>query len=316
MKRIGNLYEKIYSIENLQLADSIARKGKSKQYGVVMHDKNRDGNILKLHEMLKNKTYKTSEYTTFKIHEPKEREIFRLPYFPDRITHHAVMNILEPIFVSTFISQTYSCIKGRGIHAAAYAVRDSLKDFAGTKYCLKIDVKKFYPSVDHDVLKQLIRRKIKDNDLLWLLDEIIDSTEGLPIGNYLSQYFANFYLTYFDHWIKESKAVKHYFRYADDIVIFSDSKQYLHRLLHDIRQYMLSELKLTIKGNYQIFPIESRGVDFVGYVSFHTYVLLRKSIKKNYARMICKNKNSKSIASYNGWAFHCNSINLLKKLAA
>ena len=203
MKRINNLYPQIYSIENLMLADSIARKGKSNQPGIIMHDKNRDKNIQVLHEMLKNKTYKTSDYTTFTIFEPKERIIYRLPYFPDRITHHAVMNILERIFVSTFTADTYSCIKGKGIHAAAKAVKIALKDVSATEYCLKLDIKKFYPNIDHDILKCLIRKKIKDKDLLWLLDEIIDSTDGLPIGNYLSQYFANFYLSYFDHWIKE-----------------------------------------------------------------------------------------------------------------
>lgn len=314
MKRIGNLYGKIYSIENLQLADSIARKGKAKQPGVIEHDRNREENIHKLHLMLKDKTYRTSEYTTFTIYEPKERLIFRLPYFPDRITHHAVMNVLEPIFVSTFTADTYSCIKRRGIHAAARAVKRALIDVENTMYCLKLDIKKFYPSVDHDTLKQLLRRKIKDNELLWLLDEIIDSTDGLPIGNYLSQYFANFYLAYFDHWMKETKRVKYYFRYADDLVIFSDNKPYLHRLLSEISSYLNNNLKLTIKGNYQVFPVASRGIDFVGYVFFHTHVLLRKSIKQNFARMLKQRRNVKSIASYNGWAAHCNSKNLLKKL--
>ncbi len=314
MKRIGNLYEKIYNIDNIILADTIARKGKMNQPGVISHDEFRKENILKLHEMLKNKSYKTSEYTTFTIYEPKERIIFRLPYFPDRITHHAIMNVLEPIFVSTFTADTYSCIKKRGIHAAAYAVRRALKDIEGTQYCMKLDVKKFYPNIDHDVLKQLLRKKIKDNDLLWLLDEIIDSTEGLPIGNYLSQYFANFYLSYFDHWIKEDKRVKYYFRYADDLVILSDNKPYLHKLLADIRVYMHDKLKLEIKHNYQIFPVDIRGIDFVGYVFRHTHILLRKSIKQNFARMIAKRKNNQSIASYSGWAKHCDSKNLLKKL--
>lgn len=314
MKRINNLYSKIYSIENLQLADQKARKGKKDQYGVILHDKNRESNIARLSEMLKNKTYKTSAYSTFKIYEPKERDVFRLPYFPDRITHHAVMNVLEEIFVSTFTKDTYSCIKGKGIHAAANAVKDALKDFTGTTYCLKLDIRKFYPSVDHDVLKQLLRRKLKDNDLLWLLDEIIDSAEGLPIGNYLSQYFANFYLTYFDHWIKEQKSVKYYFRYADDIVILSDNKPYLHQILSDIRIYLAQKLKLEVKDNYQVFPVAARSIDFVGYRFYHTHTLLRKSIKKSFARMLTTRKNRESIASYNGWAKHCNSKNLLKKL--
>ena len=314
MKRFNHLYEQIYSLENLQLADKIARKGKLKQPGVIEHDKNSEENIHKLHEMLRNKTYKTSPYTTFTIFEPKERVIFRLPYFPDRITHHAIMNILEPLFVSTFTADTYSCIKGRGIHAAAKAVKLALKDTENTIYCLKLDIKKFYPNIDHETLKLLLRRKLKDADLLWLLDEIIESTEGLPIGNYLSQYFANFYLTDFDHWLKEEKKVKYYFRYADDMVILSADKPYLHQLLSEIRAYLDENLKLTIKDNYQLFPVDARGLDFVGYVFYHTHTLLRKSIKKNFARMIANRKNVQSIASYNGWATHCNSKHLMKKL--
>src|ERR1700741_3403495 len=233
MKRIGNIYPQIYSMENLQLADKKAMKGKSGQYGVQVHLTNQEQNIQQLHIILRDKTYTTSAYTTFKVFEPKERDVYRLPYFPDRITHHAIMNILEPIFVSVFTADTYSCIKGKGIHAASNALKEALKDVENTQYCLKLDIKKFYPNVDHDILKQLLRRKFKDNDLLWLLDEIIDSADGVPIGNYLSQYFANYYLTGFDHWIKEVKKVKNYFRYADDLVILSSNKAYLHALLSD-----------------------------------------------------------------------------------
>jgi len=314
MKRLNNLYNKIISIENLALADEKARKGKANQYGIKLHDKNREANIQLLHEMLKNKTYRTSVYSTFKVYEPKEREIFALPYFPDRITHHAVMNILEPVFVSVFTADTYSCIKGKGIHGAHRAVLKALRDVPGTQHCLKLDVKKFYPTIDHDVLKQLLRRKIKDKDLLWLLDEIIDSAPGVPIGNYLSQYFANFYLTYFDHWIKGQKAVKYYFRYADDIVILAPDKALLHSLLSEIAQYFGTKLNITIKENYQVFPVEARGIDFVGYRFYHTHTLLRKSIKQNFARMLAKRKNPASIASYNGWLKHCDSKHLKKKL--
>lgn len=314
MKRISGLYEQICSIENLELADMIASKGKSMQPGVIAHNKNRDENIRKLHLMLIDKTYVTSAYTTFKIYEPKEREIFRLPYFPDRIIHHAIMNVLENIFVSVFTADTYSCIKERGIHAAARNLRKALCDESGTQYCLKLDVKKFYPNIDHDILKQLLRRKLKDQDLLWLLDEIIDSAPGLPIGNYLSQSFANFYLTYFDHWIKEVKKVKYYFRYADDLVILSDSKPLLHQLLSEIKNYLQHKLKLSVKHNYQVFPVDARSIDFVGYRFYHTHTLLRKTIKKNFACMISKSRNPASIASYYGWAKHCNSNHLIKIL--
>lgn len=314
MKRINNLYQKIFSLDNLALADEKASKGKSKQYGVILHNRNKETNLLLLHEILLNKTYKTSAYSTFKIHEPKEREVFRLPYFPDRIVHHAVMNVMEEIFIKCFTADTYSCIKGKGIHAAANAVKMALQDKENTIYCLKLDIKKFYPNVNHDVLKQLLRRKIKDADLLWLMDEIIDSAAGLPIGNYLSQYFANYYLTFFDHWIKETKAVKYYFRYADDIVVLHGNKLYLHELLTQIKEYLHYNLKLTVKENYQVFPVDARSIDFVGYRFYHTHTLLRKSIKKNFARMLKRNNNQASRASYIGWAIHCNSRNLINKL--
>lgn len=314
MKRIGNLYSRIYSMDNLVLADAIASKGKTKQYGVILHNRNKDGNLQSLQEMLIKKTYRTSQYSTFKVFEPKERLVYRLPYFPDRILHHAIMNVMEGVFVGTFTRDTYSCIKGRGIHDAAQKVKSALNDRENTAYCLKLDIKKFYPSIDHDILKQLLRRKIKDVDLLWLLDEIIDSADGVPIGNYLSQYLANFYLTYFDHWIKESLHVKYYFRYADDIVILHSSKEHLHALLSDIRTYLEARLNLQVKSNYQVFPVAARGIDFVGYKFYHTHTLLRKGIKQNFARMLKHKPNDASIASYKGWAKHCNSINLMNKL--
>ena len=314
MKRVGGLFERICSMSNLQLADKKARKGKKKQCGIRSFDRNREVNLLLLRDKLLSKTYKTSAYTVFKIFEPKERDVYRLPYYPDRILHHAIMNVLEPVFTGVFTADTYSCIKGRGIHGAANAVKKALRDRDGTTYCLKLDIKKFYPSVNHDILKQLLRRKIKDADLLWLLDEIIDSAEGLPIGNYLSQYFANFYLTYFDHWLKEVKSVRHYFRYADDIVVLHSDKQCLHDLLDSIKSYLIDNLDLKVKENYQVFPVSIRGIDFVGYRFYHTHILLRKSIKKNFARMMARNRNVKSIASYYGWTKHCNSKNLNRKL--
>lgn len=317
MKRIGNLYKKIYSLDNLRLADERARRGKRRSYGVRFHDCNREANILKLHQQLKNKTFKTSPYEIFKIFEPKEREIYRLPYFPDRIMHHAVMNVLEPVWMSIFTADTYSCIKGRGIHTCAAKLKKHLQeDVTGTRYCLKLDIRKFYPTIDHQILKDILARKIKDKEVMWLLGEVIDSAAGVPIGNYLSQYFANIYLAYFDHWIKEDRKVKYYYRYADDMVILASTKEELHHIFSSIKFYMEENLKLQIKGNYQIFPVENRGIDFVGYRFWHTHTLLRKRIKKNFAKAIANNKGLKSIASYMGWAKHCNSKHLIKKLIA
>ena len=352
MKRIGNLFDQIISIENLRLADEKARKGKLRSYGVRVHDKNREANIPALHEKLKNGTFKTSKYHIFTIYEPKERKIYRLPYYPDRILHHAIMNVLEPIWVSIFNKNTYSCIKNRGIHKCAKDVKQALnQDPDGTRYCLKIDIRKFYPSINHDVLKGIVRRKIKDKRLLALLDEIIDSANntdipvcnfvpdgnggvmevalnqednGVPIGNYLSQYFANLVLAYFDHWLKEVKRVKYYWRYADDIVILAPNKEFLHALLRDIRVY-LRGLKLQVKRNYQVFPVDSRGIDFLGYVFFHTHTLLRKSIKKKLCRRVAKLNKRKivptkeqykqQICSWWGWCKYCDSLNLMNKLS-
>lgn len=334
MKRVNNLYDQIISLENLRLADDKARKGKLKTYGVKLHDRNREANLLALHEALKAGTYRTSEYNTFTIYEPKERIIFRLPYYPDRIVHHAVMNVLEPIWLSVFTADTYSCIKKRGIHAAAKKLRRVIdKDKPGCAYCLKIDIRKFYPSVNHDVLKAIVRRKIKDTRLLHLLDEIIDSAEGLPIGNYLSQYLANLVLTYFDHyhWVKEVKRVRYYFRYADDIVVLHSPKEPLRTLLAEFETYLAVNVKLEVKDNKQIFPVakdhrdkHGRGIDFLGFVFYLNETRLRKRIKRNLCRKcakLLKRKNpltpeafKQAVASWWGWCKYSDSSHFISKL--
>lgn len=312
MKRKGNLYDSLISIDNLILADTLARKGKSCQIGVKLFDRNREQNIADIYRELVTKTYKTSEYKTRVIQERKERLISILPY-RDRVVQHAIMNVLEPVFVSHFTGDTYSCIKGRGIHKAVYSVKKALRDEQATRYCLKMDVTKFYPSVDNGILKQLLRRLIKDKEVLWLLDGIIDSATGLPIGNYLSQYLANYYLSAFDHWIKEVMRVSCYYRYADDIVIFSNDKRHLHWLRVQIQEYLADNLKLQINKKYRMFPV-SEGVDFLGYVFFHTHTLIRKSIKQSFAMKVAKGIKKASLDSYKGWTKHANCKHLLKKL--
>lgn len=316
MKRINNLHPQVCNIRNIEIADCRAREHKTKKYGIIKHDMNHEKENRELQRKFSNLTYKTSEYSTFKIYEPKERIIFRLPYYPDRIAHHSIMNITEDIWVKIFIKQTYSCIKNRGIHALLKDLSSDLKKYPEqTIYCLKMDIKKFYPSLNHDVLKKIIRKKIKDKYLLVLLDEIIDSAPGVPIGNYLSQFFANLYLTYFDHWLKEECHCRFYYRYADDIVILSDSKEFLHNILCAIKIYIHQVLKIEIKPTYQIFPVDSRGIDFVGYVFRHDYIRLRKSIKQNIKKLVdkfWKNKISReklvhSLASYKGWLKYCDS---------
>lgn len=330
MKRIGNLYDKIISIDNLQLADERARKGKRNSYGVRLHDRKREENIYQLYELLKARSFTTSKYHVFKIKEPKEREIYRLPYYPDRIVHHAIMNILEPIWVSIFTADTYSCIKGRGINGAMQKVKNVIKeDPDNTRYCLKIDVRKYYPSIDHEILQNIVARKIKCKDTLSIISSIIVSAEGVPIGNYLSQYFANLYLAYLDHFVKEVLHIKYYFRYADDMIFFGATKEELHQVLATVRKYLADNLKLQIKSNYQIFPIcdhhrakNGRGLDFVGFVFYRYETRIRKSIKMNFARKAAKvNRKSMSTKDYTmhlapwiGWAKYSNSKKLIYKI--
>lgn len=322
MKRYKDLFDKIVDLDNLYLADKKARRNKSHRPEIIEFDKNKDELLRKLQDDLINERYTTSEYFTFIIREPKERLIFKLPYYPDRIVHHAIMNIMEPIWLKVFIGNTYSCIKKRGIHKALRDIKKAMKDKENTVYCLKLDIRKFYPSIDHEQLKIIVRKKVKDAKLLRLLDNIIESTDGVPIGNYLSQFFANLFLTYFDHWLKETKKIKHYFRYADDIIILHKDKNHLHELLKEIKEYV-GNIKLDIKANHQVFKVEDRGVSFVGYVIYHDYVLLRKNIKKNMCRKAARlNRKPKltleqykqQMCSHVGWLKHCNGINLKRKI--
>lgn len=316
MKRFNNLYSKVYDLDNIRLAHLNARKGKAHYKEVIQINSNPEYYFNLIQEMLKNKTFKNSRYSIFhKFDGVKQREIYKLPYFPDRIIHHCIMQIVEPIWKKTLINDTYSSIKERGIHKGVKRIKFALRDLEGTKYCLKLDIAKYYPSVDHDILKSIIKNKIKDKDLLWLLDEIINSAPGIPIGNYLSQYFANLYLSGFDHWIKEDLRIKYYFRYCDDMTILSDSKAKLHSYLDQISDYLIT-LKLKIKDNYRIFPVTT-GIDFLGYVFFPKYALVRKRIRSSCIKMLKSNSVSyvcRSLSSYFGWFIHSNSYNLRKRL--
>lgn len=328
MKRIGNLYEKIYNLDNLKLAHQNARRGKGWYKEIQMVDENPDKYLLEIQRMLTDKIYKTSEYESFiKNDKGKEREIFKLPYFPDRICQWAIMQIIEPYLMRRLTSDTYSAIPNRGIHLALNKLNKCLtNDEHETKYCLKVDIKKYYPNINHEVLKNMLGKIFKDNDLLWLLFEIIDSIEvGLPIGNYLSQWLGNLYLSVLDHWIKEVKGVKYYFRYMDDCVFLAPTKEELHKLKLELDVFLKDRLDLTLKGNWQVFPVDIRGIDFVGYRCFRKYTLLRKSTYKNLRKksnyILKKFKNieavtfsdSCSLNSYDGWLKHANCHNLRKR---
>lgn len=227
-----------------------------------------------------------------------------------------------------FIANTYACIKGRGIHACLRDVNRALqKDKKGTKYCLKLDIHHYYDTIKHDILKRIIRKSYGDKRMLWLMDSIIDSTEGnegIPIGRLTSQHNANWYLTPFDHWVKEKltpmvrklfHARLYYFRYMDDMVFFCSKKEALHWVYEIIDRYLNDELELAIKGNWQIFPVDARSVDFVGYKSNHYNILARKSILMAYwhkLRQVQKRYGiteesdiKMELSAHYGWLQHC-----------
>lgn len=325
MKRYGYLFEKVIDFNNLLLAHFNARKGKTFYKEVKMVDKDPYRYTHEIYQMLKEKTYEVSPYETFiKRDSGKEREIWKLPYFPDRVIQWALLQIIEPIFLRSFIVDTYSAIPGKGIHFGLKRLNQAMKDRENTLYCLKLDIQKYYPSIPHSNLKDCLRKKFKDPDLLWLLDLTIDSVKadrGIPIGNYTSQYFGNYYLSGFDHWIKEKKRVQYYFRYMDDVVILHKSKKYLHWMRQEISWYLESKLGLNVKSNWQVFPTYVRGVDFLGYRSFGDYTLLRKKTAINFKtkmKRIIEHKKTGtspegSIASYEGWLKWCDSYRLQEK---
>ena len=330
MKRYGNIYEKIGDMDNLREAHRNARKDKLFYAEVVMVDSDPDKYLSEIREMLINHTYSVNldDYTISTINDKgKQRELWKLPYFPHRIIQWAIMLQIEPIFNKVFTGFTCASLPNRGIKKAQELVNTYLKDEPGTQYCFKMDVHHFYPSINHRILKRLLRKKFKDPELLALLDIIIDShpPKGVPIGSYLPQYLANFYLSYFDHWLKEKLHLKYVVRYMDDLLIFHHSKQVLHWVARKIMEYLEKFLDLTLKKNWQVFPTSTRGADFVGYRFFHGFTLLRKKTCKRFkkhmvairekweaGKRICY-KEWCRINSYKGWLKWCDSFRLAEK---
>lgn len=362
-----DLFNSICSMDNLYRAYQNAKSGKGWYKEVKQIEKRPFYYLAGLQYMLKNHLFKTSEYEIFILNEgKKKRDVYKLPFFPDRIAQWAILQVIEPFLVANMTADTYSAIPGKGIQPIVNDLRGYYKmkrvdgkkksvwvpsifltDEENTRYCYKIDLHHYYQSINHEVLKQKFRKVFKDPELLWLLDEIADSintaTEedlielslsgeievdpntGIPIGNYMSQYSGNFYLSSFDHWVKEKLHVKHYYRYMDDVVIFASSKEELHEIHRKVTAYTRDYLHLNIKGNYQIFPTKVRGVDFVGYRFFGEYTLLRKSTAINFKRKMraCRKKMENNIPptysewcsfnSYKGWLGNCDSYRLFKK---
>lgn len=317
-------------MDTLRLAHQCARRGKGWYQEVAMVDADPDRYLGELQQSLIDKTYCTSEYTVFQKKEGRKiRTLSKLPYIPDRVCQWALMLTIGSRLQSTLIDNTFSAIIGRGPHLAWERVQDALYHKNETKYCLKFDIRQYYPSIQHGILKSQYRRMFKDPDLLWLIDEIIDSASpGIPIGNYLSQWSGNLYLSPFDHWCKEIQKCHYYFRYMDDIVIFHDSKEELHDLEVWGREWLSKNLRLRVKSDNQVFPTRTRGLDFVGYRFFDERVVLRKSTAIQFKRKMrdilsrchmglgMTYSEYCSINSYRGWIKWCDNKDLIEKYIA
>lgn len=319
MKRVGYIFEKVCDINNILQAIENASRGKKNRRIVqnVLAHKQEAAEAVR--ELLVKKEYTPKPYREFKIKDgasQKERIIYCPAFYPDQIIHWAIMQIVEPILQKGMYEFSCGSIPGRGVHyGKRYIERWLRRDRKNTKYCLKLDIKKYYPHINNTVLKEKFRAKIKDPNALWLIDTIIDShKEGLPIGNYTSQWWANFYLEGLDHYIKEQLHIKYYLRYMDDMVLFCANKKILHKVRKLIAEY-IQPLGLTLKENWQVFKVNSRPIDFLGFRFYHDRTTLRRRnslrIRRRVARVYRKGKitvhDARAILSYLGWIYHSNS---------
>ena len=341
MKRVGyitdkdgrriTLLEAMGDYGNVQKAYNKARKCKRHRKDVLIFTKDKEENLDKVREDILNLAYEPSEYHYFKVYEPKERQIMALPFY-DRVIQHAINNVLEPIFDKRFISQSYACRKGKGMHAASDTLKEWLYEWNKYHpdqplYAIKADIHHYFQSIDHAILKTEIRKVIKDAGVLALLDRIIDHNGnmpdgvGIPVGNLTSQLFANIYLDALDQFIKHELGVEAYIRYMDDFVILSPDKEQLRSWLARIEQFLREELKLEFNPKTTILAAKN-GIDFVGYKHRATHRKVRKdsikrikrTIKKCESGKITKEQLQKSIQSWTGHAGHADSYNLRKKI--
>jgi retron-type reverse transcriptase len=301
MKRHGHLWESMISFESLLEAAAKAQRGKRFRPVVARFHFTLERELLVLQEELAAKTYRPGPYRSFYIYEPKKRQISAAPY-RDRVVHHALIAVLEPIFERSFAMDSYACRKGKGTHAAVARCQHYARRF---RYVLKADIRKFFPSVDHEILKQLIARKIKDPDVLWLVGQIIDHSNpqeevlqwfpgddlftpterrrGIPIGNQTSQFFANVYLDPLDHLIRDTLGVDGYVRYVDDFLLFSDDKRHLAEMRAQLTG-LLAGLRLRLHPTKNVIFPTSQGIPFLGYRIFPTHRLLAKDNVRRFRR--------------------------------
>ncbi len=277
-----------------------------------------EDNIFSLYNELKTKTYQHSNYTSFYVKDPKLRKIHKATV-KDRVLHHAVFRILYPIFDRSFIFDSYSCRNIKGTHRAInrlnYFARKADKNNTKTCFILKCDIKKFFDSIDQEILIKLIKNKIRDNDAVWLIEKIIESfPKGLPLGNITSQLFANVYLGELDKFIKHELRERYYIRYCDDFIILSDSKRHLINLIPKINLFLKNCLKLFLHPRKISIVKYNQGVDFLGYVSFPYFKVLRTKTKNRMLKVVRENRHIEALNSYLGLLKHCKSHKVKIKL--
>lgn len=304
MKRAKHLFEQITSFENLLLAARKAQRGKRFTPPVAHFNHNLEYELFRLQDQLIDGTYRPGKYRVFYINDPKHRMISAAPY-RDRVVHHAICNIVEPIYERSFITDSYASRKNKGTHVA---VRRLTRFMQSHDYLLKCDIRKYFPSIDHAILKELLRRKIGCQRTLQLLDLVIDHSnpqetvnsyfpgdnlftpleraKGLPIGNQTSQFFANVYLDALDHFIKERCSIRGYIRFADDFVVMGNDRAELWQIRNAIQDFLASRLRLELHPNKQWVQPVTIGVDFLGYVVFPTHRLLRRVNGYRFARRL------------------------------
>lgn len=330
MKRKGYIYEKVCDIDNIKRAIMQSSRGKRNKKYVKEIILNIGYFSKRIQEILLSQTYIPSPYTVKKIFDgasKKERTIYKPRYFPDQIIHWALMLQLHELILNGMYEYNCGSIPGRGTSYGQKILHKWMdNDYKGTKYCLKMDISKFYPSINKAILKQKFAEKIKDNKCLWLINAIVDSNEsGLPIGNYTSQWFSNFFLQGLDHFIKEKLNVKYYIRYVDDSVILDSNKKKLHRIREAISEYLVS-LDLKLKHNWQVSRVNDRGIDFLGLRFFREKTILRKRnalrirrrVKKIFKKLENKNKlkyiDACALISYWGWIKRSDSYNFFNEV--
>jgi RNA-directed DNA polymerase len=324
LKKHSNLYEKICTYENIHSSYLSCRRSKRYNDYVLNFTWNLEEELEEIRKDLVQKTYKHGSYNSFILNDSKKREIKAAP-FRDRIVHRAVYNVIEPIFDKTFIYDTYACRNGKGTHKAIKRLQKFLR-VEETKqkpmYCLQCDISKYFQSIDHKILFSLIEKHIADKEVLWLIKEILDSEpEGIPIGNLTSQVFANLYLNEIDQYVKHNLQQKYFLRYMDDFLILSFSKKELHEIREKLHLFLKNDLKLKFhpkKAN--VYPVK-KGVDFLGFLVFKDYRLLRKTTVCRFIKRTRKNKNKlsserfdSSLQSWLAYAIFGNSWKLRKSL--